>query len=112
MGWNVHQCSRIFDKLARRVFHKSPWVSGQFWNFLTGLVRCIISDGVYDAETMAQTLMDILGSDRPMFGYTKGYSGKKVLVTATDTENSSTLVFATYNGEAAVGNQGGKNDIP
>ncbi|QKX60482.1 uncharacterized protein TRUGW13939_07627 [Talaromyces rugulosus] len=103
MGWNVHQCSHVFDKLARRVFHRSPWVSGQFWNFFTGLLRCIISDGVYDANTMAQTLMDILGSDRPMFGYTKGYSGKKVLITATDTENSSTLVFATYNGNAAVG---------
>jgi hypothetical protein len=50
---------------------------------------------------MEQTLRDIFGTKQPMFSYAKGYSAEKALVTATDAENSSTVVFGTYNGAAS-----------
>jgi predicted acylesterase/phospholipase RssA len=102
MRWDIYRCIETFDTLARRVFRRPLWFNGRFWGRLRDLIRCVVSDGVYDAKLMEQTLREIFGAKQPMFGYARGYSAKKVLVTATDTENSSTVVFGTYNGAGAV----------
>jgi hypothetical protein len=102
MGWDIYRCIETFDALARRVFCRPPWFNGRFWGRLRDVIRCVVSDGVYDAATMERTLMDVFGNERPMFGYIRGYLGKKALVTATDAEDLSTVAFATYNGVKSV----------
>ena len=93
--WTIEQCTEHFETLARKHFRRTK--SGPFW-YIRQLVRCWLSDGLYDASAFEETLRSVFGSSTRMFGHRDNGRSTRVAVTATTISDALPYVFSNYNG--------------
>jgi hypothetical protein len=97
----VARCIDSFRTFAKQVFRHSGSAITRLWN-------AIFADGIHDAKTLEEALIEQFGPKIRMFGYSPTLpSGHKVAVVATTTTKASPVVFANYNGTGTRPKDGG-----
>ena len=94
-NWTPERCTDAFQTMARQLF-KNTETKGLLSKLQKGL-KCWISDGQYNDNTIDAVLKKFFGESQTMFGSLCSPSGMKVAVTATSISDASCFLLTNYN---------------
>ncbi|KAF1967660.1 FabD/lysophospholipase-like protein [Bimuria novae-zelandiae CBS 107.79] len=98
---SIRDCTKIFNKLARRVFVRPNWFRSPFFAKLFEVFSTLLADSLYGAREMEACVKTAYGAGKLMFGNpgsSVGVSGLKIAVTAMAVSDSRLCIFSNYNG--------------
>lgn len=95
--WTVDESVTQFTSLTRSFFGtKRP---RSFVRSVHKCLKSLVSDGIYDAAKLEQSLQQAFSAERILFSYpSEGVSRAKIGVIATTTEDATPVVLSNYNG--------------
>lgn len=109
LQWDVLTCSRVFERLARRIFQERlksafSWLPGLMLGRIRKWLTWWLHDGCYDGTIFDTTLKEIFGEHRRMFGalelgpFKPTISRTKVGVVATNiARDTKSFIFGNFN---------------
>ncbi|TVY92352.1 Calcium-independent phospholipase A2-gamma [Lachnellula willkommii] len=99
--WSVDECIARFKELSSLAFRKKkffdlPLIPSNAIRGFLETILAIATDSKYSSTGINTALQAAFGEAGPFFGSSSG--GTKVAIVATTTDDSTTCVFANYNG--------------
>jgi hypothetical protein len=98
LDWDVARCTAFFCEYASRTLD-APLAGGKLRPAsIRSLIQCLLTDGHYSSESVPSALRECVGSTLCLFDHPiGGTSRSKIAVTATTTDDVSTVIFPNYN---------------
>ena len=98
LDWDIDRCTTFFCEYARRTLD-APLTGRKLRPAsIRSLIQCLITDGHYSAESVSSALRECVGGSLRLFDQpTGGTSRCRIAVTATTTDDVSTVIFPNYN---------------
>ena len=98
LDWDIAHCTRFFCEYASRTLNEPPVGNKLRPGAVRSLISCLFNGGHYHPEAVTSALRECVGSWVRLFDYPmSGTSRCKIAVTATTTDDASTVLFPNYN---------------